>query len=68
VPSPMLSRAHVAEILDVSERTVRRWGAGGLLDERRIGPHTVRVTAESVEALIAEADGQQNRGREDVAA
>lgn len=48
----LLLRAVVAERLAVSERTVRRWGATGRLDERKIGPRAVRVTAESVERLI----------------
>jgi predicted site-specific integrase-resolvase len=59
VPSPLLSRARVAEILDVSERTVRRWGAAGRLDERHLGPHIVRITSESVERL---AEGQPDQG------
>jgi len=57
----LMSRAHVAEILDVSERTVRRWGAAGLLDERHLTPQCVRVTAESVLRLAGEADGQHDR-------
>lgn len=47
----LLRRAAAAERLQVSERTIRRWGAEGRLDERRLGPHTVRVTEESVERL-----------------
>lgn len=50
--TPMLRRSAVAEMFDVSERTVMRWADAGLLDERRVGPRSVRVTAESVEALI----------------
>lgn len=47
----LLNRGEAAKSLHVSERTVRRYGKAGLLDERRIGPRLVRITAESVEAL-----------------
>jgi hypothetical protein len=66
--SGLLRRARVAEMFDVSERTVRRWGAAGLLDERHVGPRAVRITEASVEALMtAEAVGQRDHP-EDVAA
>ena len=64
----MLSTNHVAELLDVSERTVRRWAAEGRLDRRRIGPRTVRVTEASVLALLDEADGQHDQDQENRAA
>jgi excisionase family DNA binding protein len=48
----LLDRGQAAERLHVSERTVRRWGRVGLLDARRLGPRLVKVTEESVEALI----------------
>ena len=47
----LLRRGEAAARLAVSERTIRRWGAAGLLDERKIGPGAVRVTEESVERL-----------------
>jgi excisionase family DNA binding protein len=50
-PGPLLLRSEAAERLHVSERTVRRYGKSGLLDERRVGPRLIRVTAESVEAI-----------------
>lgn len=50
-PLTLIDRAQAAERLRVSERTVRRYGRSGLLDERRIGPKLVRVTEASVEAL-----------------
>lgn len=53
----LLDRSEAAALLCVSPRTVRRWGKLGLLDERRVGPRLVRVTEESVEALIR-ADGK----------
>ncbi len=48
---PLLRRDEVAERLNVSERTVRRYGKSGLLVERRVGPRLVRITRESVEEL-----------------
>jgi excisionase family DNA binding protein len=49
VPAPVLiTRREAARRLNVSERTVRRWGAAGWLAEVRLSPHTVRVTADSV--------------------
>jgi hypothetical protein len=48
----LLDRSEAAERLHVSERTVRRYGRLGLLDERRIGPRLVKVTEQSVIALI----------------
>ena len=53
----LLRRAAAAERLAVSERTVRRWGASGRLDERKIGPRAVRITEASVEALIRSGAG-----------
>jgi hypothetical protein len=49
---PLLDRSEAATLLHVSERTVRRYGKSGLLEERRIGPRLVKITGESVEALI----------------
>ena len=51
-----MRRSAVAALLAVSERTVRRWGATGRLDERKIGPRAVRVTEESVERLKRSGD------------
>jgi hypothetical protein len=57
----LLRRSEAAARLAVSERTVRRWGAAGLLDERHIGPRSVRVTEVSVERLVrAGGDGQDS--------
>ena len=52
-PETLLSRAEVAARLHISERTVRRYGAAGLLTEKRVGPRMVRVTEASVQALVA---------------
>lgn len=51
-PVVLLDRDEAARRLHVSPRTVRRYGKAGLLEERRVGPRLVRVTEESVEALI----------------
>lgn len=51
----LLRRREAAARLAVSERTVRRWGASGRLDERHVGPRTVRVTEESVQRLVRAA-------------
>jgi predicted site-specific integrase-resolvase len=48
----LIDRIQAAERLRVSERTVRRYGKAGLLDERRIGPKLVRVTEQSVNKLL----------------
>jgi len=50
-PVPLLDRGEAARRLHVSERTVRRYGRAGLLDERRIGPRLIKITEASVEAL-----------------
>jgi hypothetical protein len=52
-PVVLLNRAEGAERLRVSLATVKRWGAAGLLDERRIGPRLVKITEASVVALMA---------------
>jgi len=57
----LMRRSRAAEVLDVSERTIRRWGAAGLLEERHLAAHSMRVTADSVRALIAETEGQQDK-------
>ena len=52
-PVVLLRRPEFAARLRVSLATVKRWGAAGLLDERRPGPRLVLVTESSVNALIA---------------
>jgi predicted site-specific integrase-resolvase len=49
----LLHRKEAADRLRVSVCTVKRWGAAGLLDERRVGPKLVKITEASVAALIA---------------
>ena len=49
----LLHRHEAANRLRVSVCTVKRWGAAGLLDERRVGPKLVKITEASVTALIA---------------
>lgn len=58
----LMRRSAVAQLLDVSVRTVCRWGASGLLDERKIGPRAVRVTRESVEQLTRTATAPPSHG------
>jgi predicted site-specific integrase-resolvase len=58
---PLLERSEAARRLHVSTRTVRRWGRLELLENVVIGPRTVLVTEESVDALI-------RAGRKDAAA
>lgn len=59
----LLTTREAAERLEVSQRTVTRWGRTGILDRRRIGPKLIRITAESVDlqigrsALAAEPEG-----------
>lgn len=52
-PPPLLSRADVARRLNCSPDTVKRLARRGLLEERHVGPRLVRVTPESVDALLA---------------
>lgn len=47
-----LDRHEAAKRLYVSLSTVKRWGAAGLLEERRVGPKLVRITEASVEAVL----------------
>ena len=49
----LLHRQEAADRLRVSVCTVKRWGAAGLLDERRVGPKLVKITEASVDALMA---------------
>jgi excisionase family DNA binding protein len=51
----LLRRCEAANELTVTKDTIRRWAAAGRLDERWLGPRTVRVTRASVERLRAEA-------------
>ena len=50
-PEPMLSAKAVAQLLGVSERTLRRWDKSGLLVPRRLGA-TLRYRASDVDAFI----------------
>jgi excisionase family DNA binding protein len=40
-----------AETLDVSERTIRRMIAGGVIKGYKVGPRLVRVDLDEIEAL-----------------
>lgn len=61
VVSPLLRRDEAAGLLAVSERTVRRWGRAGVLDERRLTPRTVRVTLASVTRLLRDSPATSER-------
>ena len=52
----LLHRPEAADRLRVSVCTIKRWGAAGLLDERRIGPKLVKITEASVVALMAKRE------------
>ena len=52
-PVVLLPRREAARRLFVSLSTVKRWGAAGLIEERRVGPKLVRITEASVEALLS---------------
>ncbi len=45
---PELTRADVARIRRVSERTVDRWVAAGILTAYRMGPRLIRFRADDV--------------------
>jgi excisionase family DNA binding protein len=47
----LLHRREAAARLRVSLSTVKRWGAAGLLDKRRVGPKLVKITEASVDSL-----------------
>ena len=51
-PEPPYTRKKAAEFLNVSLPTIDRYLASGLLKRVRITAHTVRITSESVRALI----------------
>jgi hypothetical protein len=53
----LVDRSEAARRLNVSRRTVERYGKGGLLEERRVGPKLVMITEQSVSALIAGQPG-----------
>lgn len=52
-PEPPYTRKKAAEFLDVSLPTIDRYLAAGLLKRVRLTAHTVRITPESVRALLA---------------
>lgn len=47
----LISVNEAAWLLSVHTRTIRNWAMDGLLEERRLGPHLVRVTLRSVRSL-----------------
>jgi len=51
-PEPPYTRKEAAKFLDVSLPTIDRYLASGLLKRVRFTAHTIRITPESVRALI----------------
>lgn len=41
-----------AEVLQVHDRTIRRWIADGTLEAKRVGPRLLRVKRQSIDSLI----------------
>lgn len=61
MPEPvLLDRDQAAARLRVSLRTIRRYGQAGRLEDVRLSPHMVKVTEESVDALVRE--GRSRKG------
>lgn len=52
-PTVLLTYNEAARQLRVHPKTIRDWAEDGRLLKVALGPQTLRVTAESVEALIA---------------
>lgn len=50
----LLDRGEAAERLHVSEKTVRRLGRAGHLEEIRVSERAVRITEDSLERHLAE--------------
>lgn len=47
-----VNAAQAATIIGVSERTVRRWIAGGKLPARHLGPNRYAITTSNIEVLL----------------
>lgn len=54
-PTKLLTYGQAGEQLQVHAKTVRDWAEEGRLVKITLGPKTLRVTAASVEKLIAES-------------
>jgi hypothetical protein len=48
-----VNAAQAATIIGVSERTVRRWIAGGKLPARHLGPNRYAITTSNIEVLLS---------------
>ncbi len=53
-PQGLLTYAEAGEVFRVHPKTVRDWADLGMLVKVELGPHTLRVTRWSVDALITE--------------
>lgn len=58
----LLTISDVADQLQVSKKTVRRWIADGRLPAIRLGPTLIRIDASSVEALRSPIPSAGNTG------
>jgi excisionase family DNA binding protein len=48
----LLTRQEAADRLRVSVRTLDRWRRYGLIEARRVGPRSIKLKEEDVDALI----------------
>jgi excisionase family DNA binding protein len=55
-PDRLLTRAEVAAVLRVSERTVDRYAAEGMLTRRKVGKRLTRFSEAEVRALANQAE------------
>jgi excisionase family DNA binding protein len=54
----LLTAAQVAEWLNVTQQTVRRWAENGTVPAVRIGPRAIRFRRSDIDALVAEYHAQ----------
>jgi excisionase family DNA binding protein len=52
MPASFASISDIAARYGVSQRTVRRWIARGLIEAYRVGPRLLRVDPDEVDALL----------------
>jgi excisionase family DNA binding protein len=50
-PQRLTSITHAARYADVSEHTIRRWIASGLLPGYRVGPRLVKIDLDDMDAI-----------------
>lgn len=57
-PRKLVSIGQAANELQVSERSVRRYIAAGLLTAVRVGPRIIRIERDSLDGLTAPVGGR----------